>query len=93
MALEFFKNFPEIGYELSDGRTILIKDFFRKSRIEQEAVNSIIEYSLYELEEGERPDVAATKLYGNPHLHWTFFLVNDIANYYDWHKDSFTFEK
>ena len=93
MALEFFKNFPEIGYKLSDGRTILIKDFFRKSKIEQEAVNSIIEYSLYELEEGERPDVAATKLYGNPHLHWTFFLVNDIENYYDWHKDSFTFEK
>ena len=46
MALEFFKNFPEIGYKLSDGRTILIKDFFRKSKIEQEAVNSIIEYSL-----------------------------------------------
>ena len=66
MALEFFKNFPEIGYKLSDGRTILIKDFFRKSKIEQEAVNSIIEYSMYELEEGERPDVAATKLYGNP---------------------------
>jgi len=93
MALEFFKNFPEIGYKLSDGRTILIKDFFRKSKIEQEAVNSIIEYSMYELEEGERPDVAATKLYGNPHLHWTFFLVNDIENYYDWHKDSFAFEK
>ena len=93
MALEFFKNFPEIGYKLSDGRTILIKDFFRKSKIEQEAVNSIIEYYMYELEEGERPDVAATKLYGNPHLHWTFFLVNDIENYYDWHKDSFTFEK
>ena len=48
---------------------------------------------MYELEEGERPDVAATKLYGNPHLHWTFFLVNDIENYYDWHKDSFAFEK
>ena len=93
MALEFFKNFPEIGYQLSDGRTILIKDFFRKSKIEQEAVNSIIEYSLYELEDGERPDIAATKLYGNPHLHWTFFLVNDIENYYDWHKDSIAFEK
>tara|TARA_B100000963_G_C22631379_1_gene675098 strand:- start:3493 stop:4221 length:729 start_codon:yes stop_codon:yes gene_type:complete len=93
MATEFFKNFPEIGYKLSNGKTILIKDFFRKSKIEQEAVNQIIEYSLYQLEEGERPDVAATKIYGNPHLHWTFFLVNDLENYYDWHKDSVAFEK
>ena len=93
MALEFFKNFPEITYDLSDGRTVLIKDFFRKSKIEKEAVNSIIEYSLYEIEEGDRPDILATKLYGSPHLHWTFFLVNDIENYYDWHKDSQTFER
>ena len=77
MALEFFKNFPEIDYKLSNGKTILIKDFFRKSKVEQEALNSIVEYSLYELADGERPDVAAAKLYGNPHLHWTFFLVNE----------------
>ena len=40
-----------------------------------------------------RPDVVATKLYNNPDLHWTFFLVNDIDNYYDWHMDNETFEK
>ena len=93
MAVEFFRNFPEITYNLSDGRTILIKDFFRKSKVEQDDVNSLIDYSLYELSDGERPDVVATKLYGNPHLHWTFFLVNDIENYYDWHKDTESFEK
>ena len=44
MAVEFFRNFPEITYNLSDGRTILIKDFFRKSKVEQDAVNSLIDY-------------------------------------------------
>jgi len=91
MASQFFQNFPEIQYQL-DGKVIYIKDFFRKSRIEQDAVNSIIEYNYYELEEGERPDIAATKLYGNGDLHWTFFLVNDFQNYYDWFKDSTSFE-
>ena len=43
--------------------------------------------------EGDRPDVTAAKLYGNPDLHWTFFLVNDIENYYDWYKDQQTFER
>ena len=93
MATEFFKNFPKVQYKLNDGRIIYIKDFFRKSKIEQEAVQSIVDYSKYEIQEGERPDIVATKLYGNPDLHWIFFVVNEFENYYDWHMDNQTFQK
>ena len=93
MADKFFTNFPEIQYQLADGKIVYIKDFFRKSRIEQESVNSIVEYDLYNIPDGDRPDITATKLYGNANLHWTFFLVNDIENYYDWYKDQQTFER
>ena len=93
MADKFFTNFPEIQYQLSDGKIVYIKDFFRKSKIEQEALNSIVEYNLYTIPDGDRPDITATKVYGNPDLHWTFFLVNDIENYYDWHKDQQTFAR
>ena len=93
MADKFFTNFPEIQYQLADGKIVYIKDFFRKSRIEQESVNSIVEYDLYNIPDGDRPDITATKLYGNGNLHWTFFLVNDIENYYDWYKDQQTFER
>ena len=92
MASQFFKNFPEIQYQL-DGKVVYIKDFFRKSRIEQDSVKELINYTYYELEDGERPDITADKLYGNSDLHWTFFLVNDFHNYYDWFKDNVTFEK
>ena len=96
MANEFFKNFPEIQYKIQDSdgvdKFVTIKDFFRKSRIEQAAVTNVIDYTYYELEDGERPDIVATKLYGNPDLHWTFFLVNEIENYYDWHRDNNSFE-
>lgn len=91
MATQFFRNFPELSYQL-DGKVIFIKDFFRKSRIEQESVKALVEYTYYELQEGERPDVTASKLYGNGDLHWTFFLVNDFQNYYDWYKSSQEFE-
>ena len=93
MADKYFTNFPEIQYQLADGKVVYIKDFFRKSKIEQEALNAIVEYNLYTIPDGDRPDITATKLYGNPNLHWTFFLVNDIENYYDWHKDQQTFER
>ena len=93
MANEFFKNFPKIQYKMDDGKIIFIKDWFRKSKIEQDAVNSLVEYTNYEVKEGDRPDVVATKLYGNPDLHWTFFLVNDFENYYDWYMDNEIFAK
>ena len=93
MAQQYFKNFPEMQYKLSDGKIITIKDFFRKSSIDANATEAIIDYTYYELQEGDRPDVVATKLYGSGDLHWVFFLVNDWANYYDWWKDQRTFEK
>ena len=31
-------------------------------------------------------------MYGSSDLHWTFFLVNDFENYYDWFKDATSFE-
>ena len=92
MAQEYFKNFPEMQYTLSDGKIITIKDFFRKSKIEQEAVTGLIDYTLYELLEGDRPDTVATRLYGQGDLHWTFYLVNDFDNYFDWFKSSLEFE-
>ena len=83
MANQYFKNFPEIQYTLSDGKIVYIKDFFRKSKIDQEAVAAITDYEKYYIKDGERPDVLADKFYGNSDLHWVFFMVNDLENYYD----------
>ena len=80
-------------YKLDSGKIITIKDFFRKSTITGAAREAVINYTVHELEEGDRPDVLASKLYGNGDLHWTFFLVNDFNNYYDWWKDNQTMER
>jgi len=92
MANHLFKNFPTISYTLNTGEVVRIKDFFRKARVESNALDSLIEYQKYEILDGERPDIVATKLYGDGHLHWTFFLVNDFDNYYDWFMDYETFQ-
>ena len=91
MATQLFKNFPTIQYKLNDGRIIHIKDFFRKGKIELQKVNTLVDYEYYELQEGERPDIVASKLYGDSDLHWVLFLVNEIDNYYDWYMDVETF--
>ena len=45
MSNQLFKNFPEIQYTLSTGKIVTVKDFFRKSMIEQESVNSCLLYT------------------------------------------------
>ena len=92
MANQIFKNFPSMQYTLNTGKVVTIKDFFRKAKIESNTIDSLIEYQSYEILEGERPDIVAAKLYGDSDLHWTFFLVNDFDNYYDWFMDYETFE-
>lgn len=92
MATQLFKNFPTLQYTLNTGKVVRIKDFFRKAKVESSALDSLIEYQTYEVMEGDRPDVVASKLYGDGDLHWTFFLVNDFDNYYDWFMDFEVFE-
>lgn len=91
MASELFKNFPEISYPYDD-KIVKVKDFFRKAKIDPSVLDQYIEYTYYECQEGDRPDVVASKLYGNADLHWTLFLVNDVSNYYDWFKGLSEFE-
>ena len=90
MSNKLFANFPEIQYK-QDGKIITVKDYFRKAKVEAKALESVVEYEYYDLGNGERPDVVASKLYGDGDLHWVFFMINDIDNYYDWYKDSETF--
>ena len=53
MANQYFENFPTTQYKLSNGKWITIKDFFRKSKIDQAALNNVIDYEYYELTDGE----------------------------------------
>ena len=85
MANKLFQNFPTMTYTLESGKVITIKDFFRKAKIESASLDSIIEYQYYEILEGERPDIVASKLYGDSDLHWTFFLVNNFDEYNEYY--------
>tara|TARA_Y100000289_G_scaffold29708_1_gene29437 strand:+ start:1474 stop:2202 length:729 start_codon:yes stop_codon:yes gene_type:complete len=92
MSNKLFENLPSMTYTLNTGEVVRVKDFFRKVKIEKDAMDSLIDYQKYEIQDGERPDVLATNLYGDGDLHWVFWLVNDFDNYYDWFMDYETFE-
>ena len=79
-----FKFFPNLGY-IEGKRIVTVADIFRRVSIVEENLNSYnLEY--YTILDGEQPEDVAYKLYGDPELHWTVLLVNNIVDpYNDWY--------
>ena len=91
----FFKHIPDILYDFkSDGKFIVAKDLFRKVSTWSYLQEGVSGYSFYRVNEGERPDVVASKMYGDPTLYWLFFLVNEnLQDLNDWPKSNSLFVK
>lgn len=83
----YFKNFPTTQYDLFfDNQTSEVVDIFRIVKVKKQFKDDITFYTYYSIQDGERPDVVSTKLYGTPDYFWTFFMVNDhLVNVHtDW---------
>mgnify|MGYP001309876230 FL=1 len=95
MAENYFKHYPTIDFDLkNDGNLIKAKDIFRNIRVSSEAVDSITGYEYTYIGDQDRPDVLASKLYGDATLYWLFWMVNDhFATYNDWPKSQRVLER
>ena len=95
MATGFFKHIPNIEYDFkSDGKFYEAKDLFRKVSTWSYLQEAVAGYSYYRITEGERPDVVASRLYGDSTLYWLFFLVNEnLQDLSDWPKSDNLFLK
>ncbi len=95
MPQGFFKHIPNIEYDFkSDGKFYQAKDLFRKVSTWSYLQEAVAGYSYYRVTEGERPDVVASRLYGDSTLYWLFFLVNEnLQDLNDWPKSNRLFLK
>ena len=95
MSKGFFKHIPNIAYDFkSDGNFYLAKDLFRKVSTFSYLKQNITGYEYYRVVDGERPDVVASKLYGDSTLYWTFYLVNEnLQDTNDWPKSNSLLKK
>ena len=95
MAENYFKHFPTIDFDLkNDGNLIEAKDIFRSIRISGAVEDAISGYEFYYVGDQDRPDVTATKLYGDATLYWLFWMVNPhLAVHSDWPKSQRVLER
>ena len=95
MAEKYFKHYPTIDFDVkNDGQLIEAKDIFRNIRVSDNSDEAITGYEYYYVNDQDRPDVLATKLYGDATLYWLFWMVNDkFATYNDWPKSQSILER
>ena len=92
---QYFRHFPTIDFDLkNDGNLIKAKDIFRNIRVGANAEDAISGYEYYYIQDQDRPDVTATKLYGDATLYWLFWMVNPhLAVHSDWPKSQRVLER
>tara|TARA_B100002019_G_C20859162_1_gene398388 strand:- start:57 stop:578 length:522 start_codon:yes stop_codon:yes gene_type:complete len=91
--MSYFSMFPNLSYDAKgNGRETIMKDIFR--RVKLHTKDHLINFDYYDVQNGEAPEIIAHKYYGDPELHWTILIANDIVDYYhDWPMSQQTFEQ
>ena len=83
--MSYFRNFPIIPYffgnEVSPAQFQNISSYI--DLIDQVADEANY-YEVYEIRDGERPDVLSYRLYGTTDYYWMFYLVNERIRVQGW---------
>ena len=89
--MSYFRELPNIKYQSflqqrkSSFDYIEVKNLFRRVKLRDDLQNVFTLFNKYEIEEGERPDTIAEKLYGSADLDWVVMITAGIINYRnDW---------
>ena len=93
---QYFSQFPLIDYNLSgvNGNTIQVTDIFRRVKARDKLASNVTLFDKYDVQEGEKPEDVAYKIYGSSEYFWVVTLVNNIVNrFYDWPLDEYVFQQ
>ena len=94
--MKYFGQFPHMQYNLTgkNGNTTTVTDIFRRVKARSKIVNNVSAFDKYDVQEGEKPEDIAYKVYGDTDYFWVVTLVNNIVNrYYDWPLDEYVFQQ
>ena len=83
--MAYFKYLPKVYVR---NRTIqegnhpyqLTRNIFRRIKIKDHLLGSLLGFTQYSIGEGERPDQVARKFYGDSGLDWMVLIINNIIN-------------
>ena len=83
--MQYFSNLNRLLYKFGNEKTtVSFQDISTYVDVIDQVKDSISFYSLYDINEGYRPDQLSLALYGTPLYYWTFFIMNDNLRQQGW---------
>ena len=85
--MDYFQHQSIVPYMFTTGgvsTSMSIVDITQRARIVERLRQHTTVMHDYVIEEGDRPDTVALKLYGNVKYTWVVLLLNNIVSLYDW---------
>lgn len=85
--MDFFKHFPRLSYTYVSGGVpfdVTIANILAHVKIMDSVRAASATYHDYVVQDGERPDTVAMKVYGSPSYTWIVLVMNNIISLYDW---------
>lgn len=87
--MQHFEFYPRIEYSGEKLVNMLVRGKIRDHILKQNVL-----YYEYTVQDGQRPDIIATKYYGNPNFTWAIFYANNIFDpLHEWPLNSEDFDK
>lgn len=81
----YFSKFPSFLYDFkyknSTLKSSVVTDITENVRFKKEVLSNVTMYDLYNIVDGETPEIIAEKFYGNPNYHWIVMLANEKHDY------------
>jgi len=83
--MPFFSNFGLVDYEFVENTSNTITNILQRVNVHDSVFSNASFYYDYYIQEMDRPDIIAHKLYGNVDYYWLVLLANKMINpFYDW---------
>ena len=87
--MSYFRELPDLDYQSSlphknsSKEYVRVKNLFRRVKLLDWLQDKVTLFDKYQIEEGERPDIVAEKLYGSADYDWVVLLTAGIINIRD----------
>jgi hypothetical protein len=84
--MSYFRELPDIEYQSqlptknSSLNYVRVKNLFRRVKLRDDLQNVFTLFNKYQIDEGERPDTIAERIYGSSDLDWVILLSANIIN-------------
>ena len=84
----FFNKFPKIQYDINNNlysNYETVTDIFLRIGVIQKVIGNISSYYVYELDDGDTPEILAEQVYGDAGAYWMILYANNMYDpQFDW---------